>query len=125
VNPIDYQNHYEWMWLRFFAFTTIIEALVAFPMLRSVDASPGRRAGAILIANLTTHPLVFFFFARVIHDRTLMTIGAESWAVLAETGVYALVFSKLTWPRAFSVSALANGSSYGIGIIATHLHVLK
>jgi hypothetical protein len=116
---------YEFLWLRFFAFTTIIEALVAFPMLRSVDTSPSRRAGAILIANLTTHPLVFFFFARLLHDRTTLTLVAESWAVLAETGVYALIFSKLTWPRAFSVSALANGASYGLGIVATHLHILR
>jgi hypothetical protein len=116
---------YEFLWLRFFAFTTVVEALVAFPMLRAADASPWRRAGAILIANLTTHPLVFFFFARVLPDRLTLTIVAESWAVLAETGVYALIFSKLGWPRAFSVSALANGASYTLGIVATHLHVLR
>ncbi len=116
---------YEFVWVRFFAFTVTVEMLVAFPMLASVDRSAARRIGAISIANLTTHPLVFFFFARVIHDRTALTFVAESWAVLAETGVYALVFSKLTWPRAFAVSALANGASYALGIVLTHWHVLK
>ena len=117
-------SSYEFLWLRFFAFTVIVEALVAFPMLRSSDASVPRRIGAILVANFTTHPLVFFFWARLLHDRTTLIVVAESWAVLAETGVYALVFSDLKWPRALAVSALANAASFAIGTLATRLHVL-
>ena len=115
---------YEWAWVRFFVFTFVVEAAVAFPMLRSVEPSPLRRIGAIVIANLTTHPLVFFFFARVLQDRSTLTIVAESWAVLAETGVYALVFRQLAWPRALAVSALANGASFALGTLATRAHVL-
>lgn len=117
-------NHYEWQWVRFFAFTFLIEAAVAFPLLRAIDPSPTRRTGAILVANFTTHPVVFFFLARVIHDRSTMVVVAESWAVLAETGVYALVFSKLSWPRALGVSALANGASFALGALATRAHLL-
>jgi hypothetical protein len=117
-------SSYEFLWLRFFAFTVIVEALVAFPMLRETDRSVPRRIGAILVANFTTHPLVFFFWARLIHDRTVMTIVAESWAVLAETGVYALVFSSMRPSRALAVSALANATSFCIGTIATRLHWL-
>jgi hypothetical protein len=118
VNP-----SYEFLWLRFFAFTVLVEALVAFPMLRSANASVPRRLGAILVANFTTHPLVFFFWARLLNDRTTLIIVAESWAVLAETGVYALVFSDLKWSRALAVSALANAASFGLGTIATRLHL--
>lgn len=116
---------YEFLWLHFFAFTVIVEALVAFPMLGNSDKSIPRRIGAILIANFTTHPIVFFFLARVIHDRTAMTIIAESWAVLAETAVYALIFSNMKWSRALSVSALANAASFVLGSIATRMHLLR
>ncbi len=117
---------YELEWLRFFAFTFTIEALVAFPLLKSVEASIPRRVGGILVANLTTHPLVFFFFARIFaDDRTMLTLVAESWAVLAETGVYALVFTALDWRRAFGVSAVANAVSFLLGSMLVHAHVLK
>jgi hypothetical protein len=116
---------YELLWVRFFAFTVVVEMLVAFPMLRNVEPSVARRAGAIVIANLTTHPLVFFFFARLLHDRLTLTLIAESWAVLAETVVYVLIFPKLTWTRSFRVSLFANGASYALGIITTHLHILR
>jgi hypothetical protein len=121
---MDYRNYYELQWMRFFAFTVIVEALVAFPMLGATDKSSARRIGAILVANLTTHPLVFFFFARVMHDRTAMTIVAESWALLAETGVYALIFSSMKGSRALTVSALANAASFIVGSVATRLHWL-
>ncbi|MEO7112373.1 MAG: hypothetical protein ABI183_18150 [Polyangiaceae bacterium] len=117
-------SSYEFLWVRYFAFTVIIEMLVAFPMLRSADVSVPRRIGAILVANFTTHPLVFFFWAKILHDRTVLTLVAESWALLAETGVYALIFSDLKWPRALAVSALANGASYSIGVIANRMHWL-
>ncbi len=113
------------MWTRFFAFTFITEALVAYPLLKPVEKSPGRRIGAIAIANFVTHPLVFFFIAKVIHDRATMTLVAESWAVLAETFVYALIFPALGNLRAFAVSALANGVSFVLGSVATHLHLLR
>jgi hypothetical protein len=117
---------YELEWLRFFAFTFLVEAAIAFPLLKSAEASPVRRIGAILVANLTTHPVVFFFFARVFAaDRTMLTLVAESWAVLAETGVYALVFSALDWRRAFGVSAVANATSFLLGSLLVHLHVLR
>ena len=117
---------YELEWLRFFLFTFAVEAAVAFPLLKSVDPSPRRRVAGILVANLTTHPLVFFFFARIFEaDRTMLTLVAESWAVLAETGVYALVFSALDWRRAFGVSAVANAASFLLGSMLVHAHVLR
>lgn len=117
---------YELEWLRFFLFTFVVEAAIAFPLLKSVEPSVARRLGAILVANLTTHPLVFFFFARILaDDRTMLTLVGESWAVLAETGVYALAISAADWRRAFGVSAVANAASFLLGSMLVHAHVLK
>lgn len=116
---------YELEWLRFFAFTFVVEALVAFPLLKTVEKSAARKILAILVANLVTHPLVFFFFARVIQHRSTMTVVAESWAVLGEAVVYALVFPQMERIKAFGVSAVANGVSFVLGSVLVHASILR
>lgn len=111
---------YEALWLRYFAITVAIELAVAIPLLRG-EGSLARRATAVVVANLASHPIVWFVLARVIAPRTSMILAAESWAIASEAVVYALVFPRLTRTRALGVSAVANGVSFLAGVVLTRL----
>jgi hypothetical protein len=112
---------YEALWLRYFALTLLIELAVAIPLLRGADGSVKRRALAVAVANLASHPLVWFVLARVISSRAVMVPVAETWAVVSETAVYALAFPSLPRTRALGVSAIANAASFLVGTVLTRL----
>jgi len=111
---------YEALWLRFFAVTVAVELLVAIPLLRG-EGSLARRATAIGVANLASHPIVWFVIARVIASRTPMILIAESWAIASEAVVYALVFPTLSRTRALGVSGVANAASFLTGLVLMRL----
>lgn len=106
---------YEAAWVRYFALTTLSELAVAVPLLSSQPL--GRRVLAVIVANFATHPFVWFFLARLGMSRLGLTLVAEPWAVGFETLVYALAFPALPRSRALAASALANGTSFAIGIL--------
>ena len=111
---------YEALWLRYFAVTVAIELLVAIPLLRG-QASLARRAAAVVVANLASHPIVWFVLPRMISPRASMIATAETWAIASETVVYALVFPGLPRLRAVGVSAVANAVSFLAGVVLTRL----
>ena len=111
---------YEALWLRYFALTVAVELLVAIPLLRG-EGTLGRRAVAVAVANLASHPIVWFVIARVIPSRTPMIVTAESWAIASETVVYVLVFPRLSRTRALGISAVANAASFLLGLVLTGL----
>jgi hypothetical protein len=103
------------LWFRAFALTLAIELPVAFPLLRRADASRVRRIGAIGLANLMSHPIVWSILQRLFVSRTAFLLASESWAVAIEAATYVLLFPRLARSRALGVSALANGASYLFG----------
>jgi hypothetical protein len=109
------------LWLEGFGLTLAVEEAVAMPLLRPVCASSARRAMAILIANLATHPLVWFFFSRLGWSWTTVTWVAEGWAFGFEVIVYRVVFPGAPIRRCACVSAAANAASYLLGLLAVHL----
>jgi hypothetical protein len=111
---------YEALWLRYFAITVAVELLVAVALLRG-EGTLLRRATAVAVANLASHPIVWFVIARVIPSRSLMILTAESWAIASETVVYVLVFPTLPRTRALGVSAVANAASFLTGLALTRL----
>jgi hypothetical protein len=111
---------YEALWVRYFALTVAIELLVAIPLLRDAGSLP-RRATAVLVANLTSHPIVWFVIARVIPERSVMIPVAEGWAIASEAVVYALVFPALPRARALGISGVANAGSFLVGLALTRL----
>ena len=111
---------YEARWLEYFVLTVAIELLVAVPLLRGAGTLP-RRAAAVVVGNLASHPIVWFVLARVISSRSLMIPVAESWAIASEAVVYALVFPSLPRTRALGVSAVANAASFLVGLVLTRL----
>jgi len=49
-------------WLRAFALTLLAEIPIATPLLSTVDRGVARRIAIVVVANLATHPLVWFLF---------------------------------------------------------------
>jgi hypothetical protein len=103
-------------WLRAFLVTAAVELLVAVPLLgRSRPAA--RRAAAVLLGQLATHPLVWFVWPSLGLGRTAFLVVAESWAFVIELATYRLVFPDLPTRRAAASSALANGASLAVGLL--------
>jgi hypothetical protein len=70
----------------------------------------------VCLAQLATHPAVWFIWPLLGWPRPSYLFAAESFALVVEAGLYALVFERLVWSRAVAASALANAASLAIGI---------
>jgi hypothetical protein len=106
---------YVALWLRAFAATVAVELCVAVPLLKVEEASPARRAEGVVLANLASHPMVWFAFPLLGMAYPSMVTLSEAWAVGIELLFYRLVF-RLSLRRALAVSALANGASFAVGL---------
>lgn len=104
-------------WLRAFAATVLCELPVAAPMLASVEPRLSRRCAIIALANLATHPLVWFAFPGLAIGSGARLAFSEAWAVLAELVIYRLVWPTLPLRRAALVSVAANGGSFAVGLL--------
>ncbi|HET9954200.1 MAG TPA: hypothetical protein VFQ61_06840, partial [Polyangiaceae bacterium] len=107
-------------WVHAFLITMTIELLVGVPLLGKSrpGAAPDplwRRAGAVVFAQLASHPLVWFVLPELHLRRSNYALVAETWAVVSELVLYRLVFVDLSWSRVLGVSALANGVSFAVG----------
>jgi len=103
------------VWLSAYLLTTGSELLVATPVLRPGGRLP-RRIGAVCLAQLATHPAVWFIWPLFGWPRPVYLLVAESFALVVETLVYRLVFERLAWSRALAASGLANGVSLALGL---------
>ena len=110
-----------YLWLIAFGTTLLLEAPVVLWLLRPSEPSLLRRVVLLVVANLATHPLVWFFFPALPLKRLTSRLLSEGWAFAAEMLIYALLvalgdqrFGKVL-ARAALVSALANGLSWGLG----------
>jgi hypothetical protein len=103
-------------WLRAFLLTASIELVVLIPLLGK-DHRFVRRAAAVLLGQLASHPLVWFVWPALGFSRPGYLALAESWAVVVEWLTYRLVFPSLSWSRALAISALANGASLAAGTL--------
>jgi hypothetical protein len=106
------------LWLRGFGLTLAVEEAIAVPLLARVERSLVRRAMAVLIVNLATHPLVWFFFTHLGWSRAVVAVTAEAWAFGFEIVAYRSIFANATWRRCAAVSIAANLGSYLLGNVA-------
>ena len=102
-------------WLFAFALTWLSELLVAVPLLAPGAKLP-RRIAAVSLAQLATHPSVWFIWPLFGWPRPLYLVIAEGFALCLEALVYRLVCERLAWSRAVAASALANGASVLVGL---------
>jgi len=79
-------------WFRAFAWTLLIEQVVAGVMLREAIPAWGRRASIIAVANLASHPAVWLIFpelgAGLGLSSTTRLIVSEIWAFALEGWIY-------------------------------------
>jgi hypothetical protein len=111
-------------WLRAFGLTLLVETPIATPLLARVEPRTARRLAGVVLANLATHPLVWFLFPGVALPRWGRFAAAETWAFAAETAVYLLVWPALKLRRAALVSLAANGASALAGLILARFQVI-
>jgi hypothetical protein len=111
-------------WLRAFGVTLVVEAIVAVPFLRPGESRVGRRVAAVLLANLTTHPLVWFLFPGLAAGYATRLAMSEAFAIVVEAGAYALVLPGLGPRRALLVSVLANCASVAVGLVLRAMRLL-
>ncbi len=105
------------LWFKAFLLTGLVEVPLAATLLRPAEPRLGRRIALVLFANVASHPAVWFIFPALGLPYTPTLILAEAWAVLSEALFYRLVFEKADAVEVFGVSALANGASFGIGLL--------
>ena len=102
-------------WLVAFLVTVASELVVAVPLLGPVG-SRARRIAAVCLAQLATHPSVWFIWPLLGLPRPLVLLVADGFAVVIESLIYRLSFERLAWSRCFASSALANGASVIVGL---------
>ena len=108
-------------WLRAFAVTLLVELPIATPLLKVVERSVARRIAIVVVANLATHPLVWFLFPGLAAGRVTRLALSEAWAVLAEIAIFMLIWPSLRGRRAALVSFAANGASFAAGLALARL----
>jgi hypothetical protein len=121
---------YAATWITAFAITITVEVAVAVPLLAPSRAGRLRRTGIVVLANLATHPLVWFAFPQLDLGNGRVAIS-ELFAVVVEAAAYVLY-----WPnaasraqyraialRSFGTSAVANGASLAAGLALRALGV--
>jgi hypothetical protein len=113
------------LWLEGFGLTVAVEEAIALPLLRRVEPSVVRRAMAVFIANLSTHPLVWFFFTRLGLAYWVGASAAESWAFGFEIVVYRVIFPQASWRRCAATSVAANAGSFLLGLVLVRLGLLR
>lgn len=104
-------------WLAAFALAIASELLVAVPLLSPSGASVWRRAAAVCLAQLATHPAVWFIWPQLGLSRPMYVLAAEAFAFVCEAVIYRFIFERLRWSRALATSALANGVSLALGLL--------
>jgi hypothetical protein len=102
-------------WLVAFTLTVASELAVAVPLLAG-GGTRGRRIGAVCLAQLATHPSVWFIWPLLGLPRPQFLLLAEAFALVIETLIYRFSFERLAWARCFAASALANGVSVCVGL---------
>ncbi len=111
---------YELHFLRALALTIFVETLLLFLVVRRFYKLPETQLSQMLLiaggmlASGATLPYVWFVFPAVIQNRVCYTIVVESFATVAEAGIFIVLF-RMTWKKAFILSACCNAGSFIMG----------
>lgn len=114
------ERAYLLAWLRAFLFTAAVELPIAAILFRKAEPRLARRLGLAFFANLASHPAVWLIFPGIGLSYSTTVALSEGWAFGIEAIFFALVFEKSDPFHAAGVSALANGASYGLGLLVRH-----
>jgi len=104
-------------WLRAFALTLLVEIPIAVPLLARAEPRIARRVAVVVVANLATHPLVWFLFPGLTLGSAARLALSEVWALGAELAIYLIVWPSLRFRRAGIASLAANAASLAVGFL--------
>jgi hypothetical protein len=100
-------------WARAFAVTLAVELAVATPLLRDTR---GRRLAVVALANLASHPAVWFVFPELGLGWPAWLVAAELWALAVEAVAMRALLSGVGARRAALVALAANAASFAVGM---------
>jgi hypothetical protein len=104
------------LWFRAFLLTVAVELPVVAILLRRFEPDRLRLVLLILLANLASHPAVWFIWTQLFLVGTPeYVVVAEGWAVAIEAVFYWAVFRGLPGWRALVVALVANAASLVVG----------
>ena len=105
------------LWAKLFGLTVLFEVPLVVALLRDAEPSRARRLVIAFAAQLATHPVVFFVFPQLsLRGFSSLTLS-ELYAWLFEAVIFAAAFRELSLLRAIGVAGLANGLSFGLGLL--------
>ena len=103
-------------WFTAFLLTLAVELPIAVVVLRPSRLGVPRLAGIVLLANLATHPVVWFVLPQLLDvGSPAYVAAAEAWAVSVEAIAYWLVVPGIGVRRAASAAVVANAASWLVG----------
>ena len=108
-------------WLVALLLTLVIETPIYAFMGRRYARVSRCVAGGVA-GTLMTHPLLWFAWRHAIDHYLLRTVTGEALVCMAEGVVLWAVARPIDFKKALAVSLVANGTSYGIGVL---LHILR
>jgi hypothetical protein len=111
-------------WFQAFAFTLVVEIPLFIAVARlGRGAGGGPRAPVWRLAlagaagTCLTHPLLWFAWPLVVHDYALYIASGEILIAVIESATFFALARPIPLPRAIAASFVANGASYGLGIL--------
>ena len=103
-------------WIPAFLLTLAVEVPIALALLHRSGPGIVRLAGIAAVANLATHPVVWFVLPQLLDvGETSYTIVAEIWAVAIEALVYWLALPGIGVRRIAITATAANAASWLAG----------
>jgi hypothetical protein len=103
-------------WFAAFVLTLAVELPIVMVLLRRWEHDLVRLGIIVVVANLATHPMVWYVFTQLLTIGTPgYTLVVETWAIGVEAIVYWAAIRGLPVRRAIAVAVLANAASWLIG----------
>jgi hypothetical protein len=120
---IDVEPLYVTKWFFAFLFTMTLEVPVVVALTRSLELAWPRRLAVAITAQCASHPAVWFIWPALGMTYRDQIIASEIWAFGSETLIYFAVMRGLKFHRALLIALVANGLSYGLGVVTQrYLH---
>jgi hypothetical protein len=107
-------------WAAAFALSLIIEVPI-FALVARREVPVWRAALAGAAGTFVTHPLLWFAWVHVVHDYTLYIASGEVLVAAIETLTFWALARPVSLRTALAASLVANGASYGAGLILDRL----
>ena len=107
-------------WFPAFVLTLLVELPIVVILVRRADSAIVRVAVLAGYGNLATHLAVWYVITQLtVVGTTAYVVVAESWAIGAEAGFYAVAIRGLGWRAALVTAVTANAASFTAGRLLT------